>query len=426
MTLTLLLSVYIIRRSYRIGADYYDAGLFIIIPSSVSVIALLIFTVIDIDLLTIKNHWRIFQDIQVLYDLSLLQGLIVFSFSVSYFVFNKVFQSQSFNVKTKFNKNYNHTRIYKKSWIIVFISLSIIFYIFIARFVSESGFSGTSYDTGLIAQLKNLVAKMWGLSVVIFIYFLVVKSTKPLMKLALIVLIFALFNFYILGSKGGLVWFLIVASILETLKFRGNLITIPVFILTILGGGVIFSLFNVVESFYYGNGSWRYMMHLFEYQTLENNVNIIHSVDTGGTELRLGSTYIDSLFKFLPSILRPYEITTLSNWYLDEFLPGKRAEGFGAGFGAIAEGYINFGVFGVAIEGVIIGFFASMMRIIRFSGGLVGALIYASFVANGYKFFRVDIGSIMFKQVYSIVAILILFILVYALIGFFRKYAIKI
>jgi oligosaccharide repeat unit polymerase len=416
MVIALSLSVYLIRKSPRIGKNYYDAGLFIVLPSSIAIILLLTFSVVGVDLLIIKDHWRVFQNIQTLYGVSLLHALLIFSFSLSYFLFNKTFQKQSFITNEELIQDHVCTNIYKRSWFYIFILLSIIFYYFIARYSND-----TNYDNGAVLQLKNLGAKMWGFSVPVILYLIVKNSKTVIIKLAVIVFIIAILNFYILGSKGGLIWFLITASILETLKFRGNLINLPLFILTFLGGGVIFSLFNVIESFYYGNGSWIYMMQIFEYQVFENNANIIHSVDTGNTELRLGSTYIDSLFKFLPSILRPYEITTLGNWYLDEFLPGKRAEGFGAGFGAISEGYLNFGVLGVAFEGFVIGFIASIMRIIRFRNGLIGALVYASFVANGYKFFRIDIGSIVFKQVFDIFSILLLFIFVYIFINFFRS-----
>lgn len=419
--LTLIVSILLIRHSPKLGRDYFDAGLFIILPSSISVIALLFYMEFGFDMLYIKEHWLLFQDDKNLYKITLLHSILIFSFSFTYFLFNIIFQKQLLiSYKNIYTDTF--TSINKTSWVLFFIFISLIFFFFIGRYTGQQGIASTNYDTGILVQLKNLVAKIWGFSIPVILYLLVKDSKLVIVKLGVLVFIIAILNFILFGSRGGLLWFILTVSILETLKFRGNLVNLPIFLLTIFGGALLFSLLNVFESFYYGEGSWIFMLHLFEYQTFENNINIIEAIDNNHIEMRYGSTYIDSFFKFIPSMFRPYEITTLSNWYLDQFLPGKREEGFGAGFGAIAEGYLNFGTIGIVIEGFLVGLFASILKLFRFRYGLIGAIIYASFVINGYKFFRVDFGSILFKQIFDIFSILLMFFFVYMITNFLKRF----
>lgn len=68
-----------------------------------------------------------------------------------------------------------------------------------------------------------------------------------------------------------------------------------------------------------------------------------------------GSTYFYNLTILVPKVILPIRYDGIANWFSSVFYPKTFAEGGGFGFNIVAEGYINFGVPGIAISAFILG-----------------------------------------------------------------------
>ena len=122
----------------------------------------------------------------------------------------------------------------------------------------------------------------------------------------------------------------------------------------ILSGGDSYSLNDILINFAFG----------FEPIIFDNAATIIKWIDSGKILMKYGKTYLealDGLNLFSISFLPPNE------WYAWERNPEYAATGGRYNFSAVAEGYLNGGMVGVFISGVILSFIAVMIRSLMFT-----------------------------------------------------------
>lgn len=111
---------------------------------------------------------------------------------------------------------------------------------------------------------------------------------------------------------------------------------------------------------------------------------------------RLGITYLRAPLFWIPSTLYPERPLPLANWYIREFYGGGSGLNEGRSFFFLAEGYLNFGTFGVLVTMLAWGLFLGACRAYeRDSRGNPGAiLIYAFTVAFIFRGIAGDSVSI--------------------------------
>jgi hypothetical protein len=404
-----LVSLFCIRKSPRVGGDYFDMSMFFLIPPSLSMIALLSLTVINFDLTILKDHWLIFKSKDVLFEVSLLHLILNLSFALTYLMTTKFFYRNKVLRGQEISKNFSGLT----PWILLFIPIT---YLYVVMGFPEIVDPSALKTHGLIHQFSTIVTKIFGLTLVVIMYLFVSKITGRLynlISLFSIVFITSIIFFYFGGTRGGLVNFIIVASLLDTYKYQGNFINKKLAILIFLGGAFLYSLINFIESYIYGDGNIWFLLHVYEYQVFENTAKIFNSVSQNSLTLFDGKSFVNAFLGLIPYQLRPIEIVPLHIWYLENYIPEMAGTGYGAAFSAIAEGYMNFKNWGVLLIGITFGLIASILKIIRYKFGFIGGLIYASSVPLGYKMFRTDLRSIMFQIELGIIIVIVTVILIW-------------
>lgn len=139
-------------------------------------------------------------------------------------------------------------------------------------------------------------------------------------------------------------------------------------------------------------------------------------VDSASIPLREGITYLQAVGGLFPGQIRPFEVGSLSKWFVNEFQPDLAKSGIGYGFSLIAEGYLNFKLMGVVLSSFIFACFSGFIVFIRDSIKLptISFLIYVVMFSGFYKFLQGDLTNVLSRLQYTIVisVIFVLFLLI--------------
>lgn len=110
----------------------------------------------------------------------------------------------------------------------------------------------------------------------------------------------------------------------------------------------------------------------------------------GPSELRLGRTYLASLYRVIPSVGvgylpgKRFREASLDNspgyWFVLVTTPGLLRENLGRGFSVVAEAYMNFGVWGVVLMFFALGY--ALVRIEALSSRSVFSLAAAAIILD--------------------------------------------
>ena len=111
----------------------------------------------------------------------------------------------------------------------------------------------------------------------------------------------------------------------------------------------------------------------------------------------LGKTFLDAFEILVPLPIHPSRPLAPSQWFVDLFDPVIAARGGGYSYALLAEGYLNFGVIGVAavslLEGIVVRAVVSYRRGAPSSKGRI--LIYAIAVSLTVQMIRGDFASLL-------------------------------
>ena len=219
----------------------------------------------------------------------------------------------------------------------------------------------------------------------------------------------------VIGSGG--------AAYSELFRWRGRLITKSVFILCCIGlimmsigTGIIDLLqyrgFQIAEL---NKTIDRYVMfHEFPFEVAST---VVDWVDTGKVTQQFGSTYFDALRSILPSQFYDEPVISSSNWFIQIFRPHSAAEGKAMGFSPVAEGYLNWKLLGVALEGVILGILLLFIKYFSYIKE-IGIILYSVNVSWWLGLYRFDVTyAVEHLFWYSVIGVLY-FLMLKAIIQF--------
>lgn len=110
-----------------------------------------------------------------------------------------------------------------------------------------------------------------------------------------------------------------------------------------------------------------------------------------------GSTYLYNLTNLFPKAILPIRYEGIAIWFVSVFYPETYAKGGGYGFNIVAEGFINFGVPGIAITGFMIGIIAnSLWNFLCINNtNPLKLTLYAMLLTIFFIFGRTDSGGLM-------------------------------
>lgn len=110
---------------------------------------------------------------------------------------------------------------------------------------------------------------------------------------------------------------------------------------------------------------------------------VIEMLNDDAMRYHYGTSYIIGFVRIFPRVGRmwPDDLKVLAEWRLDEYYPGLSGRGVGYAFATIAEGYANFGYFGVILHMFIYGVLARSVYLYfkKNSGELFAVIVYAGF-----------------------------------------------
>ena len=178
--------------------------------------------------------------------------------------------------------------------------------------------------------------------------------------------------FYIYNKKHKGVGFVFLIVIISTLikPSRGFLLsTIIVTIISynyfnnyisikkLLGIAMIFLLLSIsiVTIRSRSELSWNIAKNVSEGNAMFENTYVIYDYMQNSGTFRLGKDYFSAPLRFVPHWLFPIKKNqSLSIWLMDTFYPGMREKGGGRMFSIVAEGYLNFGLAGPLLFGIVL------------------------------------------------------------------------
>jgi hypothetical protein len=239
-------------------------------------------------------------------------------------------------------------------------------------------------------------------------------------KLIGIMIVFFVYMFAITTERG---WTLMIGigagAYADIIRWEGRLLSWRLILFGIFIGMIINVVTSIIESFllsgYIGSFvNWPLVRFVcLDVSPVQITGNIVSWIDEGFLSLRLGQTYVDALKSIIPSQFHAAPLLSLSRWFIWEYNPTAAQLGHGLGFSAIAEGYLNGGILGVLVHGLLIGALCSGIRFFKTSCKFknYGPFLYCANIAWVYRVYQLDSGSIIKHfQWYSIITVLLLWI----------------
>lgn len=119
--------------------------------------------------------------------------------------------------------------------------------------------------------------------------------------------------------------------------------------------------------------------------------DIMIRLKTSELNFLFGRSYFDALF----ATIFPFtEVEPLSLWYIRVYYPNIYYSGGGLGFSTIGEAYLNFGIIGVFIYYIFIGFIAKYLNKMKnFNDSYL--IFYSLFITLSFKLFRSEFYSLV-------------------------------
>lgn len=129
-------------------------------------------------------------------------------------------------------------------------------------------------------------------------------------------------------------------------------------------------------------------------------------LSSGQWDYQLGGTYVGALLYAIPGLNRLLDFTPLSMWRMEVFHPDLWGRFAGLGFFAAAEGYVNFGVVGVALHMGLLGAIAGLLHVmLRYNNGPSAVVLYAvSFPVLALAAMRIDVATWFWSYTHAYLA----------------------
>ena len=395
-------SMVLIRRIPHAGLDAFDPGLLMVLFVFGSIAPVIVTGAFGDPLLR-------FQDVRLeplLPKVVMLHLILIVAFAATYHLVNRKIRPAASTGSNRLNS--------VPVWVLLAIVIATVsFSIEAASNVLFTRAMGDSMDisreylqsTGLTAQQGiQLLRRMRAYAIVFALGVLACRAATPRGALRILVLTvpaLGLAYFTIFASRGFLISTMLgAAAFVDAAKFKGNLLTKKTLAIGFVGGIAMLQVMDAAESFaVYGrrpSASDLRLATVLDYGIVENSALIVNWIDSGTEAHWNGSSYSTAVFSVLPAQIRG-PITDLPRWFVRLAEPEEAEMGKGRGFSAVAEGYLNWGAAGVAIQGAILALLASVIRFFRVSRrlGALGPYLFAASLPLSYTLFRMDVSGVL-------------------------------
>lgn len=286
--------------------------------------------------------------------------------------------------------------------ILLIISTSLIIFVYGTSIGSISRADLYSNDSSLLTVIRGVLATSFGISAVLIIGYERrtndrLSAGRRLLLLSLI--LYSLVDLLILGDRRlPLMAIIGVGSVMLPSRFTWRQISI----VTVLATVLFFYGFvrNTPPNEWIGTISSGDILLAFSPASTEFGGLAVIGQAIGDFDHALAGfpTYADGLLQLIPRVL--YESRPLSptEWFIKNYFPELAASGASYAFNQVIEARMNFGLFGIAVIGLITGAAIALLVRIQYRGAAIGIPL----CANVFCFsMRMDMVSIVRTGVIS-------------------------
>ena len=268
-----------------------------------------------------------------------------------------------------------------------------------------------------LSQIESKVGKIEAILLSILIFSYLLKTDDRLKCLIIIFTVGAFLVFYnvlIHQSRGIIFIFISMCAFAEYYKWRGtmlsnNFYSLGILFIPVIMHGVTFIEILVLENLVTSN-FLRKIGTGIETRILENAATVLYWTEQEGFEFRNGRSYFDAVWGLIPSQFVEKN-PTLSEWFAMTAHPDAWRSGAGFAFSAVAEGLVNFGQYGVVLQGFVVGFMLRLLDWMRTCAYPVLIISSATAYPLIYKLSREEIHGFVHRLPWSVALVLGLFAL---------------
>jgi oligosaccharide repeat unit polymerase len=318
--------------------------------------------------------------------------------------------------KHSIKKKYEHNRLIKsKNWILLALAFLILQVGVLLIFGSRTNYS--SYP--LLA--RQILSRLDGIGYIAFIFGLgcIIVRSKSIVKARVKLCVFFIglyaFSFLVQGERSWALCTIIgTGAYAEIARWKGRLLTWKIIIVAIISLYMIVFFSNIYEhTKKYGNAPKPMQIIdvlIMDRAPLMIENAIISWVDNRELDLRYFGTYLNALKGMLPTQFHERQAYSLSVWFARKYNP--EGEG-GFKWSAVAEGYMNYRIYGVLIHGLILGLLLSGLNRLRSSGKLktLTPFVYSVLISYLYPAYVESSGQIVSKIKWAVIFVVTLYVI---------------
>ena len=395
-----LLSLKLVMKA-KVKNTYLDPGLIFITVVFLSLAPACLGIAIGYNIFS--PFWRISKPEELLLVLE-FSSILMFMFSVFYYFFSDRRKSNFvFNNVSKLH--------FSKHWILVYIII-----LFATIFAGMIGIN--KYLYAIITNLET-VARVILAGIIISRSKTIFRARIMGISLLLFMLFFSGFSNedgqYIANKGGAFLISLGAIAYADRVRWHGKLLTGKMFVLALPAAMFLLALANFVEAYLGGSSlsTYNFLIYFamgFEPRIMENVSIVVDWVNTGVEQLRYGSTYFNTMVEMVYPLA---DHLSLSDWLVIKISGPSYVGKVGYAFSPLAEGYLNFGYFGIFIAAFYCACVASIIRYFYISERfwMLGPFFYGISLRLSYFLYRYESQAVLKRLEYDIINILVLFII---------------
>ena len=132
------------------------------------------------------------------------------------------------------------------------------------------------------------------------------------------------------------------------------------------------------------------LMHINEFiNPCKTFLDYIFSISTDKIYFNFGYTWIVDILLYIPSFLFPNRPLPWAEQYMLDFYPGAPA-GTGHGWFVLNDGYLSFGIFGILLEMIFVGYFISKINfmLLKKRSSPLYMIVYIFFLTQSFRVIR--------------------------------------
>jgi len=397
--------------------DYFDPGFLFVCFVLLGMLPAAIVAMAPVSDAAVK-HWAFFEQ-QLASKVIIGHAILVMSFVATYNAIARKMPAA--------HGGYCHEVWISEVWIVVAASVSIVYF-------AMSLFPGGTHN----AYIQLLFGGVRDIAVIFAVGVVLAKATSRKRARYLLILVGLSFlvipNLIIAPDKtepfisrgGAFVAVIGGAAYADRARWKGKLLNTKWIAACFLGALVALGGANIAEQAYLSGqvpeiGECIHTIFTsFATAVPRNAAHIVSLVDDRVVPFQYGANYGHAL-----SNLMPFDRSHggLAEWYALVFFPKYAEAGGRAAFSALGEGYLNWGMKGVVVHGIVLGISASLIRYFKSATilGPYGLFFYAASVRVIFYLYRTDTLSFAKKIEYILLETSIVLIIASLLLRVQRR-----